>query len=394
MKSEADAPGPLAGAGIIGKLAADLATEGDLPELLKRFLEPLLRMSGACAGAVRAITDDGDQLELIGSLGLPQQLSQAECTVGRDCGACGTAASDEAPVWADDLDGCARLSGVDYFGGDVRRMVAVPLRYRKRVLGVYNLFFSQIDKPEPEVSAVLKSVGELLGLALHNARLERENRRAMVLNERQLLAGEVHDAVAQTLAYMKMRLPLLQDAMLQHDDERSMKYFGDVKRAVGEAHASLREILTHFRTRIDPQGLLHALRGVAAGFFDRTGITLEFDSTVRDLRLTVEQEVQVFLIVQEALANIAKHSLARRARLAILQRPHQTEILIEDDGSGMAALALVSQASAYESQTHFGTEIMQERAQRLGGSIELSERQGGGTQVRLTLPYGTDRSSS
>lgn len=173
-----------------------------------------------------------------------------------------------------------------------------------------------------------------------------------------------------------------------------MKYFGDVKRAVGEAHASLREILTHFRTRMDPQGLLHALSVIAAGFLDRTGIALEFDSHATDLRLSVEQEVQVFLIVQEALANVAKHSLARQARLSIVQSPHQIEIVVEDDGSGMAAMALVSHQSASGSQSHFGTKIMQDRAQRLGGSIELGEREGGGTRVRLTLPAASGKGMS
>ena len=391
MTNGIDASGLTAGASIFGELAADLAAEGDLPDLLNRFLEPLLRISGASAGAVRAVTDDGEHLQLIGSLGLPDQVSRAERSVHRGCGACGAAASGEIPVWDSDLSTCARHSGAAFFGAEVRRMVAVPLRYRGRVLGVYNLFFLHGDKPEPEVSAVLKSIGDLLGLALHNAQLERENLRVSVMNERQLLAGEVHDAVAQTLAYMKMRLPLLQDAMLQHDDERSMKYFTDVKRAVGEAHASLREILTHFRTRMDPQGLLHALRGIASGFLDRTGIALEFDSRITELQLSVEQEVQVFLIVQEALANIAKHSLARQARLAIRRTPQQIEIVIEDDGSGMAAMALVSHQSASGSQSHFGTEIMQERAQRLGGTLQLSEREGGGTRVRLLLPAGIDK---
>ena len=63
-----------------------------------------------------------------------------------------------------------------------------------------------------------------------------------------MLANEVHDAVAQTLYFVKMRLPLLHDAMLPHDDARALRYHADLRQAVSEAHASLREILTHFRT--------------------------------------------------------------------------------------------------------------------------------------------------
>ena len=378
-------------AGIFAEITAGLANGNDLETLLTRFLVPLLRLSGAHAGAVRTLTDDGERMQLVGELGLPAEVLAAERLVDRHCGVCGTAADTDSLTWGADLRPCARHGAADYFDQRCKRVLAVPLRHRDAVLGIYTLFFDQGSDLGPEIEAVLRSIGELLGLALHNARLERENLRVSVMNERQLIASEVHDAVAQTLAYMKMRLPLLQDAMLQHDDERSMKYFGDVKRAVGEAHASLREILTHFRTRMDPQGLVHALRGIAAGFFDRTGIALEFDSSATDLHLSVEQEVQVFLIVREALANIAKHSLARQARLAVRQLPNEIEIVIEDDGSGMAAMALVSHESARGSQSHFGTEIMRERAQRLGGRVEFSDRDGGGTRVRLTLPAGTDK---
>lgn len=381
-------------AGIFAEITAGLAGGNDLETLLVRFLAPLLRLSGAHAGAVRTLTEDGERMQLVGELGLPADVMAAERLVDRHCGVCGAAADTDTLTWSDDLRPCARRGAANYFDERCKRVLAVPLRHRDTVLGIYTLFFEHGGELGPEIEAVLRSIGELLGLALHNARLERENLRATVLNERQLIASEVHDAVAQTLAYMKMRLPLLQDAILQHDDERSMKYFGDVKRAVGEAHASLREILTHFRTRMDPRGLVHALGVIAAGFFDRTGITLSFEHDATDLRLSVEQEIQVFLIVQEALANIAKHSLARQARLRLYQRPRQLEIVVEDDGSGLAAMALVSHERASGSQSHLGLDIMKERAQRLGGSVELSERGGGGTRVRLVLPIGGDKGTA
>lgn len=381
---------PLPVAGIFAEITAGLATGSDLETLLARFLVPLLRLSGAQAGAVRILTDDGERMKLVGEVGLPPEVLAAEQVVDRHCGICGAAADTDALATGADMRSCAQRSASSYFGQRCHRVLAVPLRHRDTVLGICTLFFDQGSELSAEIEAVLRSIGELLGLALHNAQLEREHLRATVMSERQLIAGEVHDAVAQTLAYMKMRLPLLHDAMLEHDDERSLKYYGDIKRAVGEAHASLREVLTHFRTRMDPQGLVHALRNVAHGFFERTGIALAFDSPVSDLHLSVEQELQVFLIVQEALSNIAKHSLARQAKLAIRQLPRAIEIVVEDDGSGIAAIALVAHESAAGTQTHFGIDIMQERAQRMGGSVELSEREGGGTRVRLTIPQ-TDK---
>jgi two-component system nitrate/nitrite sensor histidine kinase NarX len=204
-----------------------------------------------------------------------------------------------------------------------------------------------------------------------------------VMKERQEMVNEVHDAIAQTLAYVKMRLPLLNDAMLEHDDARSLKYFSDVKKAVGEVHDNLREVMTYFRTRMDPLGLLHALQGIADGFFERTGIALEIRNSAQNLNLSDEQEVQVFHIVQEALANIAKHSMARHAVLAIDKAPERLEFLIEDDGLGLAARPV---PGGIPGAAHLGLEIMQGRAQRLGGSVEVDMNEGGGTRVRLVIP--------
>ncbi|MDP3827815.1 MAG: ATP-binding protein, partial [Polaromonas sp.] len=101
---------------------------------------------------------------------------------------------------------------------------------------------------------------------------------------------------------------------------------------------------------------------------------------------TDEQEAQVFHIIQEALANIAKHSMASRAVLAIDKTPRQLEFLIEDDGRGMAELFGGASMAEPAAAAHFGLEIMQGRTQRLGGSLEVGRNEGGGTRVRLVLP--------
>ena len=102
----------------------------------------------------------------------------------------------------------------------------------------------------------------------------------------------------------------------------------------------------------------------------------------RGCALSVEQELQVFHIVQEALANVAKHSHARRAWLRVEAGADRLEIVVEDDGEGLHADAAAGRSGA----AHFGLEIMQERAQRLGGTLSIEPREGGGTRVRLCIP--------
>lgn len=365
---------------ILAEIAAGLAHGGDLPELLRRFLEPVVCLAGASGGAVRVLSETDQRLHRISIAGDAAPTCRGQTAADRHCGACGAAVDALRLVWVGDAERCRD-------GAAGPSMLVVPLQHRGRVLGVYNLYYESGVEPDAEVQSLLKSVGELLGLALDNARLERENLRATLLRERQMMAADVHDALAQSLAFVRVRLPLLQDAMLAHDDERSLRYWGDVKSAVGQAHASLRAILTHLRVPMDPQGLVHAL-GVSAETFRRSsGAELEFVNEVPGLKLEPERETQVFHIVQEALANIARHAAAGHATLRIAPAPwvaaadaaDAVEIVVEDDGAGIAA-------GARDGAGHYGMEIMRERAQRIGGTLEVGARPGGGTRVRLAFP--------
>ncbi len=375
---------------IVSGLACELpASSADLEPLLERFLMSILPLAGAQAGAVRVLSDDGQTMRLVAQCGLPEQVHSAERLMQRDCGMCGVAAGADVLGWVDDVQACAQQGANSYFGVQCKSVLAISLPHGNQVLGIYNLFFEVPPQIDPPTQAILRLIGQLLGLALHNARIERERLRVTVMRERQEMVNEVHDALAQTLAYVRMRLPLLSDAMLAHDDAKSLKYFADVKQAVGEVHDNLREVMTYFRTRMDPLGLLHALQGLVQGFGERTGIELELRNSAQNLHLTDEQEVQVFHIIQEALANIAKHSMAKRALVAIDRTPQQLEFLVEDDGLGMAAPSvstIVTSAQGLAAPSHFGLEIMQGRAQRLGGRLDVGLKDGGGTRVRLVIP--------
>ena len=374
---------------VIPEWTAELASDSDLASLLERFLIAILALAGAQAGAVRVLTDDGKSMRLVAQQGLPANVQAAERLVKRDCGMCGVAAGSNVLGWVDDVKTCGRHTEYTYFGHQCQRVLAISLPHGGQVLGIYNLFFESNASIDLQMETMLRLIGQLLGLALHNARIERERLRVTVMKERQEMVNEVHDTIAQTLAYVRMRLPLLNEAMLAHGDQRSLKYLSDVRQGVSEVHDKLREVMTYFRTRMDPLGLLHALHGVADGYFDRVGISLEIRNSAHGLNLSDEQEVQVFYVIQEALANIAKHSMARHAIVSIARDHQQLEFRIEDDGLGMdepSVSTLVSLAKGLAPSNHYGLDIMQSRAKRLGGSLAVGPNDGGGTRVRLLMP--------
>lgn len=365
---------------VLSEVTATLASEYDLEALLNRFLSMMVRLTGASAGVVRVVTSDGRHLKLAASLGLPPELVENERLVDIDCGICGAALRSDEIKQTRDLKPCIARTGQPFFG-ECRSMVVVPLEHNGRLLGAYNLYMTE-ERPIPEeVSLLFCSISEHLAMAVENTRLMRENLRMTLMSERQMMANEVHDSLAQTMAYMKMRIELLREALLQYESGKALKYSGDIQQALDEAYASLRELLTQFRNRMDPLGLDHALKELAAGYFDRTGIRLDFENRIPDLNLTVDQEVQVFHILQEALSNVARHAGAKQAWLALEVIDGQYAFTVEDDGRGVFVMG-----AQPDLRHHFGISIMSERAQRLGGNIEIANRQQGGARLRLLVP--------
>ena len=378
---------------VLGEISSTLADEDDLDELLGRFLGTMIRLAKADAGVVRVLTSDGLHLRMVASRGLPPAVVEKERLVSRDCGQCGIAIGQNRPCFDIDLAACAARTGSDYFGTACQAMVVVPLQTAGRLLGTYNLYLPEAFELPEEVALLFRSIGEHLGMALENARLKRENLRVVLTSERQMMAAEIHDSLAQTLAYMKMRMALLNDALADQSLERSTKYAGDVGQALDDAYGHLRELLVQFRSRMDPMGLQHSLHALARGFQERTGIALRYDNRLTDLRLAPEQESQVFHILQEALANVGRHSGATEASMTLEAAGDYYTATVEDNGRGgqdfsASANRLDASWDNPGLRDHFGLSIMRERAQKIGGRLEVVNSPRGGFRVRLSFPPG------
>ncbi|MGA8147766.1 MAG: ATP-binding protein [Gallionellaceae bacterium] len=353
------------------------ATYGDeLRMLLDGFLETIIKSVGARAGAIRVLSPGGRELHIAGAVGLPPDVFECESQVELSCGVCGMAASD-GDIHAADAAACAWRSGPGFFGGECRSVVAVPLNFRGKLVGIFNLFFESGEKIADDSAPMLHVFAEMIGISLENARLARENRRMSLMGERQAIANEIHDSLAQTLVYSRMRTSMLQEAIRRKDDLLAYKCLRDVNEALESGQKSVRELITHFRCQMDPLGLQHALQVLVDGFRERTEIELEYSNKILDSGLPSEHELQIYHIVREVLTNIAVHSGATRARLLALHSGARFVFTIEDNGTGISANTRM--------EGHYGLTIMRERAQRIGAEIEVESAEGHGTIVRLSF---------
>src|SRR5487761_2325526 len=284
--------------------------------------------------------------------------------------------------------GAARAAGLRRLRRGGKRRCRAPELRTAALLGAYTLFFAEKRDTPEELGLLFRSISEHLGMALENTRLLRENMRMTLMSERQLIANEVHDSLAQTMAYMKIRLAMMQEALEASEQARALKHTTEVQQALDGAYADLRELLSQFRNRMDPLGLVHALQELQTKYYDRTGIVLVFDNRTTDLGLSVEEESQVFHIMQEALANVARHSGAKHARLTMELVGGEYRFAVEDDGLGFFAIGQRLGGSELHPHLrhHLGVNIMRERAQRLNGSIEIVNLPQGGARVSLVFP--------
>ncbi len=355
----------------------DPAMAESVEEQLERFLHAIVKLSHARAGAVRLLAEDDRMLRLVGSVGLPPEIVERERLVPLDCGVCGSALHNLQLVAGADSHACGTRVGSVFFDESVRQVLALRLEYKGWIFGVYNLFMPD-DRPlPPDIPALLRVLGEMFGAVLQDARRHNLTLAKSVISERKIIAGELHDSVVQSLMYMKMRLALLDDELQAAPMGRAAGYVTEIRDALDHAYADIRGLLKHFRSAMDPRGLMITLRELAASHQAKTGVALSIDNRAGELVLGAEQELQVFLIVQEALANVVRHAHARTANILLERDAQSLRIAVDDDGTGIHADG---------SPEHYGLSIMRERAAQVGGELTVSSRAEGGTRVLLQVP--------
>jgi two-component system nitrate/nitrite sensor histidine kinase NarX len=367
---------------------ARLATLYDMAAFLNRsqpqaetcdgFLERVARAFAADAAAVRLSGPDG-RLHIDATRGLPAAFVELERCLHPGTCACGDAAAGSRTVVHLAGRGGALPLALPYCReAGFASVVAVPIEAHGEVLGIFNLFFREARAVSVDERHLLDTLGQHLGAAIENSRLASLEREMAVSEERNLLAQELHDSIAQSLAFLNLQVQMLGSAMKGNDAERARETLGEIREGVQECYADVRELLTHFRTRLSPADLQHALAAMLAKFERRAGIAASLHASGSAAPLAPDRKLQVLHIVQEALSNARKHASCNRVDVT-LEAGRDIRIAIRDDGRGF------DPSRAARLEDHVGLRIMRERAARAGGSVAVRSAPGQGTEVVLTL---------
>lgn len=367
---------------ILYDIATDLSSARNLDELLGQFLDTLMVLFDARAATVRLNTEK-KQTVLVAAHGLTPDIVKQEQLVDMDRCLCGQIAQKGGIGIQEGVAGCNRFLDGVMLDGPCSEMIVVPLQYQDRILGVYNIF---LERPSAElgkdVRDLLNSIGMHLGLAIEKTRLDDNERRLAIMEERNFIGSELHDSLAQSLVSMRLQIKMLGEILHKKDVRAAQVEVEQLRESVAEAHVSLRELLANFRSRMDERGLIPSIEELVERFKTETSITVYLQNQWTEFAFSPTQEVQIFRIIQESLANVRKHSNAHTVRVLLgkLDDDHLS-VLIEDDGRG--ADRPIETTLPGE---NLGMSIMRERAERIDGVLRIESEPGEGTRVQLAFP--------
>lgn len=336
-------------------ITAFLNLSNDSEAICRGFLVFVMKAFDASGGIVRMIAAPDESAHIV--------LTE------------GTARVEKTSVFDESL-------ASNYVADDAVDSMTFRIMERDEILGVYTIFF--IDKRQLSESEIklLNTLGQHLGVALDNRRLEAKSRRLAVTHERSLLAQGLHDSIAQGLNFLNMQLQLLEEALEKNDYSDVQKIVPLLRMGVDESYQDVRELLVNFRTKLDHIELPDAIEDVVKRFRRQTDTAVSIDMHYKEgPPLSAEQQLQVLFILQEALSNVRKHAKANHVHV-LLRNQNDFEMEVIDNGVGY-----VESAIAKQEENHIGLQIMRERASRLHAVLTLISTDGLGTTVKLVLPH-------
>lgn len=371
---------------ILYDVATNINAASNVKDLLSRFVHILKDIVNADAAAVRLLNDDGT-MQLIASTGLSPEAVERERNMPSDCSLCGNVISNGQIQILNSTAPCQEAIGHNLLANSNARHIAVPLRFQNRILGVYNLF---VNTSNPFISQdtknLLSVIGSHLGTAVEKTNLEEQARRVLVMHERTMIANELHDSLAQTLASLRFQVRVLDETLQQSGEFQSIHGIEQVEHSLDEAYTDLRELIAHCRTPIAEQGVVNSIEKLISRFRKETDIHVLLQNEWGDARLPANMEMHIYRIVQEALTNIRKHSFANNVRVLLHANIHgDYRILVENDGIGFEQ----PQTSNHKGE-HIGLTIMKERAKHLGGELDLESDPEEGTRIEVNFHYNDE----
>ncbi len=289
-------------------------------------------------------------------------------------------------------DGIDRAGG--FAGSDVERFIRrellttrleAPLQRAGATIGLL-VVGSRVERSfAVDEVEMLSSLANQAAIATENARLQDRLRELAVVAERERIAREMHDGLAQVLGYVNTKSQAIEELLAAGRTDEARGLLVELAAAARSIYVDVREAILGLRSPVVPGvGLVAAVEDYAIRFAEASKVAVRVDApeAARRLDLPPDAESQVFRIVQEALTNVRKHSGAARADVAFVLDDGRLEVTVTDDGHGIGV------PSSGADRPRYGLRAMRERADSIGATVDWMNPPEGGCRVRVSIAAG------
>jgi len=262
----------------------------------------------------------------------------------------------------------------------LRALVGVPLTLQdETVLGGLVLASRRVGAFKPRQVSMVQTISGHIALMVQYTSLIAEMKYKAMIDERSRLAREVHDGLAQTLGFLKLKAAQLKSYSEQGDTKRLNETLQVVYDTLGDAYLEVRQAIDGLRLSTSSSNLDEWLQQAVSEFLENSDYSVHVCDPLEDPELTPEVNAQLIRIVQEALNNIRKHSKGDQVWISCQEIGGDLILEVRDDGMGFD----IEDVPGY---SQHGMQGMRERADLIGADFQIISRPREGTTVRVRLP--------
>jgi signal transduction histidine kinase len=270
--------------------------------------------------------------------------------------------------------------------GRLLSAAAAPLIAEGQIFGAVFLGAHRKRAFNSRHTEFLNAMSHQIALAMWNTQLYDQLNQLAVLKERYRLSREIHDGLAQTLAYLNLQAERLGRLVGAGQNEEAGREIEAMRYSIRSAYVESREAIEGLRFKVErPDEMITRLQEFINQFSSQTGVQTQVTVEPPDLLVDPATALQLLRVVQESLANVRKHAQASRVEIHLKAVEEELELSITDNGRGFPD----TQASS--PHRHFGLESMRERARSLGGALTVATGPGQGTRITVAIPLGDAR---
>lgn len=367
---------------------AILNSQQSLDQTLQYITAQARQLLGSDAIALFRLDPEQRMLRIQAAEGLePEYVAQMVVPVGK--GAVGRTVLERRPVRVDDIASIAADLASLPIGPDVHRLawltatryktlVGVPLILKDEVYGALLLYYATVSDLSEEDTKLAAAFADQAALAIQNARLREQAGAAAAVAERNRLARELHDSVTQSLYSATLYAEAAARLLSSGDTYQAADHLRSLRDTAQEALREMRLLIFELRPpALEKTSLAEALEARLKAVEGRGGIQAELRVDGVE-RLPVSTKQELYQITQEALNNVLRHARAGQVTVALQFTDDHVRLEVCDDGVGFVP------ATAFEGGGQ-GLRSMRERAQRLGGTLDVASEPGKGTSVSMTV---------